>query len=481
MKFETTIGLEIHVELSTASKMFCGCSALFGGEPNTHTCPVCLGHPGSLPVPNRQAVAYGIMLALALNCEITPRSIFHRKNYFYPDMPKNYQISQYDIPLSSNGSLEIDMGSYSRRVGITRVHLEEDTGKSVHVGESGRIHGADFSLEDFNRAGIPLAEIVTEPHLKSPEEARVFLQSLRSMIVYLGISDCKMEEGSLRCDANISVSADETVGTKVEVKNMNSFKSLYRALAFEEERQRSLLQEGKAIVQETRHWDESNGVAIPLRTKEEAFDYRYFPEPDLVPLEPDPTWVEEIRGRIPELPTAKLERFQSQYGLSRDVAMVLVGEREVANFFERAADFKASPVEIAKWIVGDISAILNEKGISIGEAQVTPQMVGELVLLLDEGTISSKMAKEVLLEVFETGKSPRAIVEEKNLLQITDEEELDKVIDEVVVQNSKAVEDFHAGKEQALKFLIGNVMKKTRGKANPSLVSDMIRRKLSQK
>ncbi|MBU4302585.1 MAG: Asp-tRNA(Asn)/Glu-tRNA(Gln) amidotransferase subunit GatB, partial [Actinobacteria bacterium] len=311
MEFETIIGLEIHVELSTDSKMFCSCSAGFGGDPNTKTCPVCLGHPGSLPVPNRRAVGDTILLALALDCDITPSSIFHRKNYFYPDMPKNFQISQYDIPLSTGGSLDVDMGEYTRTVGITRVHLEEDTGKSIHVGESGRIHDAEYSLEDFNRAGIPLAEVVTEPDMRTPDEARAFMQLLRSTVLYLGISDCKMEEGSLRCDANISVAVDGFMGTKVEIKNMNSFRAMYRALTYEEERQRLAIQEGKTVVQETRHWDDVAGTTSPLRSKEEAFDYRYFPEPDLVPLEPDGEWVKALRDLLPELPYARVRRFAS--------------------------------------------------------------------------------------------------------------------------------------------------------------------------
>ncbi len=479
MEFETVIGLEIHVELSTDSKMFCSCLAGFGGEPNTKTCPVCLGHPGSLPVPNRRAVSDTILLALALNCDITSSSIFHRKNYFYPDMPKNFQISQYDIPLSSGGTLEIDMEEYTCTVGITRVHLEEDTGKSVHVGESGRIHGAEYSLEDFNRAGIPLAEIVSEPDMHTPDEARTFMQLLRSTILYLGISDCKMEEGSLRCDANISVAVDGSMGTKVEIKNMNSFRAMHRALTYEEQRQRQIIRDGGDVVQETRHWDDVQGITSPLRSKEEAFDYRYFPEPDLVPLEPDEEWVRELRDRLPELPGARVRRFVSEHGLSREIAETLTGEKALADYFEDAAGGGQDPVAVARWIAGDLGALLNEAAVTIQSCPVDTGGLSELVEMIDGGVISGKMAKDVLKEAFETGKSPRLIVEEKGLTQIADESELDKMVDEVIEENPAAADDMRDGKEQALKFLMGQVMKKTRGKANPRAASDIIRKKLA--
>jgi len=479
MEFETVIGLEIHVELSTDSKMFCSCSTGFGGEPNTKTCQVCLGHPGSLPVPNRRAVGDTILLALALDCEITRRSIFHRKNYFYPDMPKNYQISQYDIPLSSGGHVDVDMGEYTRTVGITRVHLEEDTGKSVHVGESGRIHGAEYSLEDFNRAGIPLAEIVSEPDMRTPDEARAFMQLLRSTILYLGISDCKMEEGSLRCDANISVAVDGIMGTKAEIKNMNSFRAMHRALTYEEQRQRQVIRDGGDVKQETRHWDDVAGTTSPLRSKEEAFDYRYFPEPDLVPLEPGEEWVRELRDRLPELPGARVRRLISEYGLSGEIAETLTGEKALADYFEDAAGEGQDPVAVARWIAGDLGALLNEAAVTIQSCPVGTGGLSELVELIDGGVISGKMAKDVLKEAFETGNSPRLIVEEKGLAQIADESELDKVVDEVIKANPDAADDMRQGKEQALKFLMGQVMKKTRGKANPKAASDIIRKKLA--
>ena len=478
MEYETVIGLEIHAELATMSKMFCGCSTDFGGEPNSRTCPVCLGHPGSLPVANAKAIADSILLALALDCDITPRSIFHRKNYFYPDMPKNFQISQYDVPLSSGGQIVIDVGDRTRTVRITRVHLEEDTGKSIHVGESGRIHGAEHSLEDFNRAGIPLVEIVTEPDLRSPEEARVFMQLLRSTLEYLEISDCKMEEGSLRCDANISISADGVLGTKVEIKNMNSFRALFRALTYEEERQRFLLREGGTVIQETRHWDEGAGKTHPLRTKEEAFDYRYFPEPDLVPLEPDPRFVAELKSGLPELPRARMMRLVEQYGLPEDISVMLTGEKALADYFERAVETGQDPVELAKWIAGDLVAMLKESVVPIRHCPLEPRGLGELVALVAQNIISGKMAKDVLREAYETGKGPKEIVDSKGLAQIDDAGRIESVVAEVIAENPEAAEDLRNGKEQALKFLMGQVMKKTRGQANPEMASEMMKKSL---
>jgi len=478
MEYETVIGLEIHAELATMSKMFCGCSTYFGGEPNSRTCPVCLGHPGSLPVANAKAIADSILLALALDCDITPRSIFHRKNYFYPDMPKNFQISQYDVPLSSGGQIVIDVGDRTRTVRITRVHLEEDTGKSIHVGESGRIHGAEHSLEDFNRAGIPMVEVVTEPDLRSPEEARVFMQLLRSTLEYLEISDCKMEEGSLRCDANISISADGVLGTKVEIKNMNSFRALFRALTYEEERQRFLLRDGGTVIQETRHWDEGAGKTHPLRTKEEAFDYRYFPEPDLVPLEPDPRFVAELKSGLPELPRARMMRLVEQYGLPEDISVMLTGEKALADYFERAVETGQDPVELAKWIAGDLVAMLKESVVPIRHCPLEPRGLGELVALVAQNIISGKMAKDVLREAYETGKGPKEIVDSKGLAQIDDAGRIESVVAEVIAENPEAAEDLRNGKEQALKFLMGQVMKKTRGQANPEMASEMMKKSL---
>ena len=478
MGYETTIGLEIHVELSTNSKMFCGCSTAFGSEPNTNTCPVCLGQPGSLPVANRAAVANTILLALAMNCEISGHSEFHRKNYFYPDMPKDFQISQYDVPLSHDGRVDVDMGEYARTVGITRVHLEEDTGKSVHIGESGRIHGAEYSLEDFNRAGIPLAEIVTEPDIRSPEEARVFMQLLRSTLEYLEISDCKMEEGSLRCDGNVSVSAGGELGTKVEIKNMNSFRSLYRALTYEVERQVNALENGEVVVQETRHWDDDAGKTHPLRSKEEAFDYRYFPEPDLSPLEPDMEWVEAIRARLPELPPERLARFKSKFGLPSELASTLTGEKALADYYEEALESGQDPEKLATWIAGDLRAMLKDAGVPVNACPIRPRALGELVALIEGKVLSGRMAKDVLREAFVTRRAPKEIVDEKGLSQIADVGELDIVVGEVISENPGAANDIKEGKEQVLKFLMGQVMKKTRGKANPQMTADLIKKRL---
>jgi aspartyl-tRNA(Asn)/glutamyl-tRNA(Gln) amidotransferase subunit B len=480
MRLETVIGLEIHVELKTASKMFCGCDASFGGEPNSKTCPVCLGLPGVLPVLNRRAVELAVRFALALGSEIAPRSVFHRKNYFYPDMPKNFQISQYDQPLATGGWLDLDMGDYVRRVGITRVHLEEDTGKSVHVGESGRIHGADYSLEDFNRAGVPLMEVVTEPDLRSPEEARLFLQELKAILEALEVSDCRMEEGSLRCDANISLrpAGSSGFGVKTEVKNMNSFRSLQRALGYEAERQRLALQQGEEVVQETRHWNEEEGVTQSMRTKEYAYDYRYFPEPDLVPLELDGDLVADLRAGLPELPAQRRERFRREYGLPEQDISVLTASRGMGDYFERAVAAGADPKAASNWMMGELSAHLNANALDISEVKVSPEGLAEMIALVEGGTISGKIAKSVFEEMLATGRGARSVVEGRGLTQISDEEELRAVVAGVIEANPRSVEDFRAGKEKALGFLVGQVMKETRGRANPGLANRLVREAL---
>jgi len=483
MGWETVIGLEIHVELKTASKMFCGCDASFGGEPNTRTCPVCLGLPGVLPVLNGRAVELAARFALALGCSIAPRSVFHRKNYFYPDMPKNFQISQYDLPLATGGYLDVDMGGYVRRVGITRVHLEEDTGKSVHVGESGRIHGADYSLEDFNRAGVPLMEVVTEPDLRSPEEARLFLQELKAVLETLEVSDCRMEEGSLRCDANISLRPEGSsgFGVKTEVKNMNSFRSLQRALAYEEERQRQLLEQGGEVVQETRHWNEEEGITQSMRTKEYAYDYRYFPEPDLVPLELEEAYIEALRKSLPEMPAGRRERFRREYGLPEQDIAVLTSSRAMADYFERGVRTGADPKAMSNWMMGELSAHLNASGLDITEVKVTPEMLAEMISLIASGTISGKIAKSVFEEMLSTGSDARSVVERRGLTQISDEGELREVVARVVEANPRSVEDFRSGKEKALGFLVGQVMKETRGRANPELANRLVREALEER
>jgi aspartyl-tRNA(Asn)/glutamyl-tRNA(Gln) amidotransferase subunit B len=475
--YETVIGLEIHTELKTLSKMFCACDASFGGEPNSRTCPVCLGLPGVLPVLNRRAVELAARLALALQCEIAPYSIFHRKNYFYPDMPKNFQISQYDLPLGVGGHLDLEMEEGAVRVGITRVHLEEDTGKTVHVGESGRIHGSEYSLEDFNRAGVPLLEIVTEPDIRDPEQARAFLQELKSIMEHLEISDCKMEEGSLRCDANISLRprGSTAFGVKAEVKNMNSFRALYRALDYEIKRQEGLLTQGGKVVQETRHWDADAGVTTPLRTKEYAFDYRYFPEPDLVPLELDRAFVGEVEAGLPELPAQRRRRFSEFFGLPQHDASLLTSSKALGDYFEDTVRAGADPKAASNWMMGELSAYLNAQNIEIGEVLIVPRQLAAMLDLVEKKVISGKIAKSVFEEMLESGKDPEAIVQEKGITQISDEGELARHIEEAIRENPASVEDFRKGKEKALGFLVGQVMRKTRGRANPQVVNDMLR------
>jgi len=478
--YEAVIGLEIHAELKTLSKMFCGCDASFGGEPNTKTCPVCLGLPGVLPVLNRKAVELATRLALALQCDIAPYSIFHRKNYFYPDMPKNFQISQYDLPLGVGGHLDLEMEEGRVRIGITRVHLEEDTGKTVHVSQSGRIHGSEYSLEDFNRAGVPLLEIVTEPDIRTPEQARAFVQELKSIMEHLEVSDCKMEEGSLRCDANISLRPQGTtqLGVKAEVKNMNSFRALYRALDYETKRQGEALSTGGEVVQETRHWDADANVTTPLRTKEYAYDYRYFPEPDLVPLELDRSFVDEVRAGLPELPAQRRKRFQDALGLPEHDAGLLTSSKALGDFFEAAVEAGADPKTASNWMMGELSAFLNAQNIEIDEVPVSPVQLAAMVGLMDKGVISGKIAKSVFEEMLASGKDPEAIVRERGITQISDEEELVTHIEEAIRENQASVEDYRNGKEKALGFLVGQVMRKTKGRANPQMVNDLLRQRL---
>ncbi len=470
------IGLEVHVELKTRSKMFCSCPVAFGAPPNTHVCPVCLGLPGVLPVPNRTAVEYAIRAALALNCQIPSFSKFDRKNYHYPDLPKNYQISQYDRPLGVNGHVVIRVGGQERRIGIRRLHLEEDTGKSTHEGVAGG------SLVDFNRAGVPLVEIVSEPDLRSPEEARLYLQELRTIMLYTGVSDVKMEEGSLRCDANISLrpAGSRELGTLVEIKNMNSFRSVQRALEYEVSRQAALLDAGQRIVRETRHWDEVRGVTFPSRSKEEAHDYRYFPDPDLVPLEIAPAWVEEIRSSLPELPDARRRRYVEAYGLPEYDAEVLVQEPALADFFEGAVAAGANPKGASNWVMVELLGFLNAEGRSLADIPLRPGHLASLLRLIEEGTISGKIAKEVFAQTCRTGRAPEEIVREAGLTQISDADELRQVARQVLAANGPAVADYRAGKKAALGFLVGQMMKATRGKANPALANQILTELLEQ-
>jgi aspartyl-tRNA(Asn)/glutamyl-tRNA(Gln) amidotransferase subunit B len=480
--YETTVGLEIHVELSTDSKMFCGCAVAFGGDPNTRTCPVCLGLPGSLPVPNERAIEYTMRIALALNCRIAGTSLFHRKNYFYPDMPKNYQISQYDQPLGSGGWLEIETDAGTTRVGINRVHLEEDTGKSIHVGGTGRIADSDYSLEDFNRAGTPLVEIVSEPDIRSAEEARAFASELRAILESLGVSDVRMEEGSLRVDANVSVRrrGEKEFGAKVEVKNMNSIRSVGRALEYEERRQRAALDAGETLVQETRHFDEKTGTTSSLRTKEFAFDYRYFPEPDLVPFEPGDEWVGRVRGDLPELPAARRSRFEQEYGLAGGDVAILTQSKATADWFEAAARaYPGQPKKIVNWMLADLFGLLNEAGIELGDSRIAPAQLAGLVELVDSGKVSGKQAKLVLAGMFETGADAETVAREKGLEQVSDTGAIETAVDEVIAENADAAEKVRAGQTNTIGFLVGQVMKKTRGRANPGIVNELLRKKLS--
>ena len=479
--YETVIGLECHVELATRTKMFCGCRNAFGAPPNTNVCPVCLGHPGSMPVPNEKAIEYIVRIGLALDCEIAPHSLFHRKNYFYPDMPKNFQISQYDLPICVNGHLDVQVDGRSRRIGITRVHMEEDTGKSTHRGATGRIAGADYSLVDYNRAGVPLVEVVSEPDLRSSDEARAYLTELRAVLESLGVSDVRMEEGSLRCDANVSVRprGSAEFGTKVEVKNLNSVRSLYRAVRFEEERQRDALIADQPLVQETRHFDESTGTTSPMRSKEFAFDYRYFPEPDLSPLEPAVDWVEGVRASLPELPAARRARLASAYGLEASQAAYLATDPDTAAFFEESVALGGDAKDVANWMSGDLAGLLNEDRTILRASKVTPAHLADLVRLLDQQVVGSAGAKAALAAAYRTGDAIEAIVDREGLRQVSDVPALEAIIDRVLAENPGPVEQFRAGKEGALNALIGPIMKETRRAANAQVVRELLRKRLS--
>ena len=484
-KYEIVIGLEVHSQLLTASKMFCRCPADYAyAAPNTHCCPICMGFPGVLPVMNELAVDYMIMTALALNCEIPDFSKFDRKNYFYPDLPKGYQISQYDMPLSRNGYLTINLHGEEKRIGITRVHLEEDTGRLAHVTEG----GDSFSLVDLNRAGVPLMEIVSEPDMRSPEEARLYMEKLRSILLYLGVSSGKMEEAALRCDANVSVRprGQAEFGVKTEIKNMNSFRAVERALTYEAQRQIEELEAGRKIVQSTRGWIEDKGITVLQRVKENSDDYRYFPEPDLPPLVVSREWVERLRAKLPELPDAARARFEREYGLSPYDAEQLTAERAMGAYFEAAvkagapADAQARAKAAANWTLGDLRRLLNAASLDIAASKVTPQGLAELLDMIDAGSISGKQAKDVLEKAFASGQSPQAVVAAEGISQLSDTSELEAIVDAVIAENPKAVEDFHAGKASAAQFLMGQVMKRSKGRARPDVVTPLLQNKLTQ-
>ncbi len=477
--WEAVIGLETHVQLKTKAKLFCGCSAAFGAPPNDHTCPVCLGMPGVLPVVNRRAVEYAIRAALATDSRINPVSRWARKNYFYPDLPKAYQISQYDQPFCQHGQVVVEIEGAERTIRLTRIHMEEDAGKNVHD------PSLDVSYVDLNRAGVPLLEVVSEPELRTSAEAAAYLRKLRSIVRYLGICDGNMNEGSLRCDANVSLRKRgiETLGTRAEIKNMNSFRSVERAIDYEIERQARVLNEGGSIVQETRLWDAERGETRSMRSKEEAHDYRYFPEPDLLPLEVSPQWIERVRAEMPELPDARRLRFEREYGLSPYDAGVLTASKELADYFEAAVRARPSPKAIANWVMGDIMRIANERAVDaepdFTDIPIAPARLAGLVRLIEEGTISGKIAKNVFQKLVERDEDPATIVAREGLVQVTDEGAIAAVITRVLAVNTEKVAEFRAGKEKLLGFFVGQVMKESAGKASPEVVNRLLKEKLA--
>ena len=474
MEYETVIGLEVHAQLLTASKIFCGCATAFGAPPNTQVCEVCLGMPGSLPVLNKKALEYAVKMALATNCRINPESLFARKNYFYPDLPKGYQISQYEQPLAEHGFLSIKVNGQVRRIGLTRIHLEEDAGKLIHS------ESRPVSYVDFNRTGVPLIEIVSEPDLRSPEEAVEYLKGLRNILLYLEICDGNLEEGSFRCDANISLrpGGAAELGVKVELKNMNSFRFVKAALEFESKRQRAMLVAGREIVQETRLWDPASNQTVSMRGKEEAHDYRYFPDPDLVPVRIDPDWLSSLRQNQVELPAARLARFQLEYGLPEYDAEVLTSDKALADYFEAAVKLFPQPKQVSNWIMSELLRELKTAEHGIASCRITPAALAQLLILVDRGTISGKLAKTVFEEMVATGKDPEAIIKEKGLAQISDTGALEALAQEIIAANPKEAAAFRAGKTKVLGFFVGQLMQKTKGQANPQLANEIFQKLL---
>jgi len=476
MEFDAVIGLEVHVQLNTNSKIFCSCSTQFGAQANTQVCPVCLGLPGVLPILNKEVLKKAIQAGLALHCKIASYSKFDRKNYFYPDLPKAYQISQYDKPICYDGYIEIVTGNGIKRIGITRLHMEEDAGKNIHSEDS----DYKVSYVDFNRTGVPLIEIVSEPDINTPDEAYQYLQNLRSILKYIEVSDCNMEEGSLRCDVNVSLKPKgaKEFGQKVEIKNLNSFRSVKLALEYEIERQKKMLLQDEKIVQETRLWDADRNTTYSMRSKEEAHDYRYFPEPDLPPIEISKDFIEQLKNELPELPHEKRIRFMQQYGLPEYDAQVLTSTKQLASYYEAVVADGAQPKKASNWIMSEVLAKIDDPEF-IDSFNVKPKDLAMLLKRIDDATISGKIAKTVFEEMLETGKNPDTIINEKGLRQVTDTGAIESIIDEVIKNNPKSVEDFKNGKDKAFKFLIGQVMKESKGKANPQMVNDILMKKLS--
>ena len=480
MKYEAVIGLEIHSELKTNTKIFCGCATTFGAEQNTHVCPVCLGLPGVLPVVNRRVVEFAIKAGIALNCTINKFSKFDRKNYYYPDLPKNFQTSQYDLPIAEHGYVDIETEQGKKRIRITRIHMEEDAGKLVHSGTT--IKDSAASNVDYNRTGVPLIEIVSEPDMSTPQEARAYMEKIKSILEYIDVSNCRMEEGNLRADLNISLrpAGTDTLGTKAEMKNINSFKAVEDALTYEIERQEEILEDGGHIVQETRTWDPNRGITLSMRTKETAQDYRYMPEPDLVPIITTDEEIEAYRKGLPELPDARQARLEKDYGLSSYDAGIITSSRDMAEYFDAVVAEGADPKLEANWMMGDLSKNLNQEGKEIKDSPVDAKRLGKMIQLIEKGTISSKIGKEVFKTMWESTDDPEKIIKDKGLVQITDTKEIESIVDSVIAANPKPVADYKSGNKKAIGALVGQIMKQTRGKANPQLVNQLLAQKLEQ-
>jgi len=476
MEYEIVIGLEVHAELSTKSKIYCSCSTEFGGDPNTHCCPICTGMPGVLPVLNKKVVEYAVRAGLATNCTIADFSKQDRKNYFYPDLPKAYQTSQYDLPLCKSGYIDIDTNGIAKRIGITRIHIEEDAGKLMHD------EWGSGTLVDYNRCGVPLIEIVSEPDMRSAEEAKAYLENLRSILHYIGVSDCKMEEGSLRADVNLSVrpKGQKEFGTRTEMKNLNSFRGIIRAVEAETHRQIKEIQSGNVIVQDTRRWDDNKGISYSMRSKEEAHDYRYFPEPDLAPIVVDNEWVSAIKASLPELPAARKSRYISQFGLPEYDAWMLTSSKVIADFFEEAVSKSRNAKAVSNWIMGDLMKILNDRNIEAEEIPFPADYLAKMISLIDKGTISGTIAKKVFEKMFDSGRDPEDIVREEGLEVVSDEGALVEVVKKVLRGNPQSVADYKSGKEKAFGFMVGQSMKESKGKGNPRLINKLLKEELDK-